>query len=116
MGSSTIALTVPFFHDADAALRRADRGDGGLHVALVGAGDDEVVRIVPDAAGHRPVLQSEILQKPARDRARLPVPLQHRHETKSLRQHLRRPCFNGSRRLNLNAVMVKQNAPAARCG
>jgi hypothetical protein len=69
-------------HHHHAALCCGDRIEGDPHVGLVGAGDDDVVAVVADAAGPR---AREILEKPVGDVAgRLAVALDHGDEAEAV--------------------------------
>ncbi len=86
-------------HHADAALLVRDRPQRDLHVVLVGAGDDDVVGIVSDAARDRPAREAEILEQPMRDIAgRASVAFHYRDEAEAVRGEQRGPVVGGCER------------------
>jgi hypothetical protein len=71
-------------HDADAAAEFFDGGEGELEVGLVGAGEDDVVRVVADGTGDGAGAEVEILEQAVSDRAGFAVALDDGDEAQAV--------------------------------
>ena len=74
-GQGQLRLHAAALDDDDAAADLGDALDGAGHVAVVGADDDDVVRVVGDRRGHRALLQAEAADEAEPDAARRQVAL-----------------------------------------